>query len=308
VRTPPPAGRPGPLCAAPAGDRRVSRPTWRVYSTSTSMHSARLDSFLSQLRWELVSLWSGCGCEDVCGVRGCRLDGTTNGNRVDSGYPSESGWGQGSALQMAQMARFGFLTVGNCSGHQVTGAQLAVLAAGVGGEGELGKRSFFWGPTGSTQGLKKCCAAVDIPYHGLACTSFLYSACPPWWRVLTCPALRAAACRTATSSADGSHMSLECQCPHVGPMLTVPPCCPEVFQVLLKPPFSGLAWLDTKESGAKRFLTNICPIFLSSCVLGTQAHLQCLAHCNQNPELIKMYSQSASSGPRMFWKRTLSAV
>lgn len=53
---------------------------------------------------------------------------------------------------------------------------------------------------------------MDIPYPGLACTSFLYSACPPWWRVLTCPALRAAACQTA-SSADGSHMRLECQCP-----------------------------------------------------------------------------------------------
>lgn len=143
VRTPL-AGRPGPLCAAPPGDRRVRCPTWRAYSTSAKMHSARFDSFLSQLRWELVSLWSGCGCEDVCGVRGCRLAGATNGNGVDSGCPSESGWGQGSALQMAQMARFGFLTVGNCSGHQVSGAQLAVLVAGVGGR-RVGERSFFWG-------------------------------------------------------------------------------------------------------------------------------------------------------------------
>lgn len=240
-------------------------------------------------------------------MRGCRLAGTTNGNGVDSGCPSESGWGQGSALQMAQMARFGFLTVGNCSGHQVTGAQLAVPAAERRGR-RVGERSFFWGPSGSTQGLKKCCAAVDIPYHGLACTSFLHSACPPWWRVLTCPALRAAACRTATSSVDGSHMSLECQCPHVGPALTVLPCCPEDFQILLNPPFSELAWLDTTGSGTKKSLSNICPIFLSSCVLGTQPHLQCLAHCNQNLKLIKIYSPSAGSGPPMFWKRTLSAV
>lgn len=64
---------------------------------------------------------------------GCRLAGTTNGYGVGSGCPSESGWGQGSAVQMAQMARFGFLTVEGCSGHQVTGAQLAVPAGGGGG-------------------------------------------------------------------------------------------------------------------------------------------------------------------------------
>lgn len=226
--TTPLAGRPGPLCAAPAGDREGAERPGEGYSTSTNMHSGRLDSFLSQLRWELVRLWSGCGGKDVCGVRDCRLAGTTNGYGVGSGCPSESGWGQGRAVQMAQMARFGFLTVGSCSGHQVTGAQLALPAAGE----DSWKRGFFWGHAGSTKGLKKYCAVVDIPYYGLACTSFLYPACPPWWRVLTCPALRAAACRTATSSADGSHMSLDCQCPHVGPMPTVLPCCPEVFKSL----------------------------------------------------------------------------
>lgn len=156
-----------------------------------------------------------------------------NNKRVRSGLRVpirvRMGAGQGRAVQMAQMARFGFLTVGSCSGHQVTGAQLALPAAGE----DSWERGFFWGPAGSTKGLKKYCAVMDIPYHGLACTSFLYPACPPWWRVLTCPALRAAACRTATSSADGSHMSLDCQCPHVGPMPTVLPCCPEVFQVLV---------------------------------------------------------------------------
>ncbi|KAL0599886.1 PAK4-inhibitor INKA1 [Plecturocebus cupreus] len=48
----------------------------------TDMHSARLDSFLSQLRWEL---------------------------------------GGGGAAHMAQMARVEFRTVGNCAGHQLCG-------------------------------------------------------------------------------------------------------------------------------------------------------------------------------------------
>lgn len=108
-------------------------------------------------------------------MRGCRLAGTTSGYGVGSGCPSEPGWGQGSAVQMAQMARFGFLTVGSCSGHQVTGAQLALPAAG----DDSRQRSFFGGLAGSAKGLKKCCATVDIPYHGLACTSFLYPACLP---------------------------------------------------------------------------------------------------------------------------------
>lgn len=37
---------------------------------------------------------------------------------------------------------------------------------------------------------------------------------PPWWRVLTCPALRAEACRTATRSTYGNHTSFVCQHPH----------------------------------------------------------------------------------------------
>lgn len=37
---------------------------------------------------------------------------------------------------------------------------------------------------------------------------------PPWWRVPTCLALRAAACRTATRSTCGSHTSFVCQQPH----------------------------------------------------------------------------------------------
>lgn len=37
---------------------------------------------------------------------------------------------------------------------------------------------------------------------------------PPWWRVPTCLALRAAACRTATRSTCGSHTSFVCQHPH----------------------------------------------------------------------------------------------
>lgn len=54
------AGRPaGLLRAAPAGVRRgTGRPGG---GSGTGMHSARLDSFLGQLRWELVRLGSGCG-------------------------------------------------------------------------------------------------------------------------------------------------------------------------------------------------------------------------------------------------------
>lgn len=52
------AGRPSPLRAAPAGVRRTGRPGG---GSGSGMHSARLDSFLGQLRWELVRLGSGCG-------------------------------------------------------------------------------------------------------------------------------------------------------------------------------------------------------------------------------------------------------
>ncbi|XP_053455929.1 PAK4-inhibitor INKA1 [Nycticebus coucang] len=46
------AGQPGPLCTAPS---RVPRGTGSLGGgTSKEMHSARLDSFLSQLRWELL--------------------------------------------------------------------------------------------------------------------------------------------------------------------------------------------------------------------------------------------------------------
>lgn len=53
------AGPLGPFRAGPAGVRRgTGRPGG---GSGTGMHSARLDSFLSQLRWELVRLGSGCG-------------------------------------------------------------------------------------------------------------------------------------------------------------------------------------------------------------------------------------------------------
>lgn len=45
------AGRPSPLRAAPAGVRRTGRPGG---GSGSGMHSARLDSFLGQLRWELL--------------------------------------------------------------------------------------------------------------------------------------------------------------------------------------------------------------------------------------------------------------
>lgn len=53
------AGPLGPRCACPAGVRRGT--SERGGGSATGMHSARLDSFLGQLRWELVRLASGCG-------------------------------------------------------------------------------------------------------------------------------------------------------------------------------------------------------------------------------------------------------
>lgn len=65
-------------------------------------------------------------------------------------------------------------------------------------------------------------------------------------------------------------MGLECQCPRVGPLLRVPPCRPEGIQVLLNPPLSGRVCLDTKGSGTKKSLSNICPyLFLQLCARDT---------------------------------------
>lgn len=85
------AGPPGPLRAAPAGVRRgTGRPGG---GSGTGMHSTRLDSFLGQLRWELVRLQSGVTLKDVCGVHGCHRP-----ERHTGGGPSrvliQGGWGR----------------------------------------------------------------------------------------------------------------------------------------------------------------------------------------------------------------------
>lgn len=88
------AGPPGPLRTAPA---RVSRGTGRAGGSSgTGMHCTRLDSFLGQLRWELVRLGSGVTCKDTCGgVLGCGPARTTRewGGRPECS--SKAGWGRG---------------------------------------------------------------------------------------------------------------------------------------------------------------------------------------------------------------------
>lgn len=86
-----PARPPGPLRAAPAGVRRgTGRPGG---GSGTGMHSTRLDSFLGQLRWELVRLQSGVTLKDVCGVHGCHRP-----ERHTGGGPSrvliQGGWGR----------------------------------------------------------------------------------------------------------------------------------------------------------------------------------------------------------------------
>lgn len=71
---------------------------------------------------------------------------------------------------MAQMARFGFLTVGNCSGHQVTGAQLAVLVAGVGvGVKKSWGEKFLLGADREYPGPKEvlCYCGHPLPRVGL---------------------------------------------------------------------------------------------------------------------------------------------
>lgn len=61
---------PGPLRATPAG---VFRGTGRPGGGSgRGMHSTRLDSFLGQLRWELVRLGIGVTLKGVCGVLCCQ--------------------------------------------------------------------------------------------------------------------------------------------------------------------------------------------------------------------------------------------
>lgn len=286
--TTPLAGRPGPLCAALAGDREGAERPGEGYSTSTNMHSARLDSFLSQLRWELVRLWSGCGCKDVCGVRDCRLAGTTNGFGVGSGCPSESRWGQGRAVQMAQMARFGFLTVGSCSGHQVTGAQLALLGGGGGYSGER----FLLGTGREHQGPKEvlCCRGHPLPRAGL------------YLLPLPClPALVARADLPSPACCSLQDCHQLCGWEPYEPRLPVPPYGPYAYSSALLPRgFSSLCelsvhgWPGQTLSDDKKSLSDFCSLFPFSCVVGTQAHLQCLAHCNQNPKPIQVYSPTAS--------------
>lgn len=164
---------------------------------------------------------------------------------------------------MAQMARVGFRTIGSCAGHQVTAAQLAVLLAQ---RRKLWGRNFL-GRTGGFTELKRWwgyyrCPLFQAGVYLLSSWKVLFSSLkeaagfgelnpsrgtgcppspeqdllphagpqpclPPWWRVPTCPALRAAACRTAIRSANGSHTSFVCQHP-------MPTWCP-LEALLLRP-------------------------------------------------------------------------
>lgn len=80
-----------------------------------------------------------------------------------------------------------------------------------------------------------------------------------------------------------------------------------LFQVSPWEP-SVQGWLGQTLRGDKKSLSDFCSLFPFSCVVVTQAHLQCLAHCKRNPKPIQVYSPTATSGPQMLWKRTPSAV
>lgn len=243
---------------------------------------------------------------------------------------------------MAQMARVGFRTVGSCAGHQITAAQLAVLPE----RRELQGRNFFWRGAVGCEGLKKCwrCPLPQAVWYllplpttwqvlhpslkdamsfgelnlsrGTGCPSSPEQALLPHagpqpclpGRVPTCPALRAAACRTATRSADGSHTSFVCQHPHAGPV-------PTRAALLLRPTglssppgpsVLGLAWPGGR--GDKGCPSHFCPLFLCSYVAGTQAHPQCLALFHHLPNLAQVWGSATGSGPQMPWKRIRSAA
>lgn len=134
---------------------------------------------------------------------------------------------------------------------------------------------------------------------------------PPWWRVPTCLALRAAACRTATRSADGSHTSFVCQRP-------MPALCP--LEALLPRPAglssppgpSVLELVWPGRQGYKHCPSDFCPLFLPlflcSCVAGTQVHPRCLALFRHPPNPAQVCGSGTGSGPQMPWKRTQSVV
>ena len=165
------------------------------------------------------------------------------------------------------MARVGFRTIGSCAGHQVTAVQLAVLPAqrrklggrnflwgGAGGFKELKRWWRYYRCPLFQAGLyllsflesvlffsERGCGLWGAeslkrhrmpPPHPSSEQDLLPHAgpqpcLPPWWRVPTCPVLRAAACRTATRSADGSHTRFVCQRP-------TPARCP-LEALLLRP-------------------------------------------------------------------------
>lgn len=149
-----------PLARAPHGRSRWSsqgtRRAWR--RLRRGMHSARLDSFLGQLRGELVRLGCGVTLGDACGVRGSSARTTVGWGAAPSAGPKRDG---GGAARGAQMARVGFRTVGSCAGHQVTAAQLAVLRAAE-GAGEVGTDASFGIELG-LEGPRGAGGAVDAP-------------------------------------------------------------------------------------------------------------------------------------------------